>query len=55
MREVRSWALASRELSVTGESTARTAESEVCVLMEDWSSALDISSACTLRASSESR
>jgi hypothetical protein len=35
MREVRSRALASRELSVTGESTARTAESEVCVLIED--------------------
>jgi hypothetical protein len=48
-------ALASNELSTAGESAARTAESEDCVLMEDWRSALDISSACTLRASRESR
>jgi hypothetical protein len=55
IRDDRWRALASNELSTTGESTARTAESEDCVLMEDWRSALDISRACTLRASRESR
>jgi hypothetical protein len=57
IRDDRWSALASNELSTTGdsESAARTAESEDCVLMEDWRSALDISRACTLRASRESR
>lgn len=55
IRDDRWCALASSELSTTGESAARTAESEDCVLMEDWRSALDISRACTLRASRESR
>lgn len=55
MRDDRLRALASNELSTTGESAARTAESEECVLMEDWRSALDISRACTLRARRESR
>jgi len=55
IREDRLRALASNELSTTGESAVRTAESEECVLMEDWRSALDISRACTLRASRESR
>jgi hypothetical protein len=55
MRDDRLRALVSNELSTTGESAARTAESEECVLMEDWRSALDISRACTLRASRESR
>jgi hypothetical protein len=55
IREDRWRALASSELSTTGESAARTAEREECVLMEDWRSALDISRAFTLRARSESR
>jgi hypothetical protein len=55
MRDDKLRALASSVLSTTGESAARTAESEECVLMEDWRSALDISSACTLRARRESR
>lgn len=55
IREDRLRALASNELPTTGESAARTAESDECVVMEDWSSALDISRACTLRASKESR
>jgi hypothetical protein len=55
MRDDRLRALASNELSTTGESAAKTAESEECVLMEDWRSALDISRACTLRARRESR
>ncbi len=45
IRDDRLRALASNELSTTGESAARTAESEDCVLMEDWRSALDISRA----------
>jgi hypothetical protein len=55
IRDDRWRALASNELSPPGESAARTAESEDCVLMEDWRSSLDISRACTLRASRESR
>jgi hypothetical protein len=55
IRDDRWSALASNKFSTTGESAARTAESEDCVLMEDWRSALDISRACTLRASRESR
>ena len=55
IRDDRWRALASNELSTTGESAARTAEREDCVLMEDSRSALDISRACTLRASRESR
>jgi hypothetical protein len=55
IREDRLRARASSELSTTGVSTARTAESDVCVLMDDWRSALDISRAWTLRASNESR
>lgn len=55
IRDDRWRALASNELSATGESTARTAESDDCVLMEDWRSAFDISRAWTLRASRESR
>jgi hypothetical protein len=35
IREDRLRALASNELSMTGESAARTVESEECVLMED--------------------
>ena len=55
IREDRWRALSSSELSATGVSAARTAESEECVLMEDWRSALDISRASTLRARRESR
>jgi len=55
IREDRLRARASSELSTTGVSAARTAESDVCVLMDDWRSALDISRAWTLRASNESR
>jgi hypothetical protein len=55
MREERLRALVSNECSTTGVSTARTAESDECVLMEDWRSALDISRAWTLRASNASR
>jgi hypothetical protein len=55
IRDDRWRALDSNALSTPGESAARTAESEDCVLMEDWRSALDISRAWTLRASRESR
>lgn len=49
---LRAWA--SRDVS-TMLSDARTVDRLLCVDMEDCSKALDISSACTLRASSESR